>query len=105
MCHKSCDTLTPLLINAAYMDLTEKLPDECSAQTKASLSSCKFTSCKEATILCQSLRFVPTKFRRKEIFSEDELRTCATESCFLLTILNNAGNLSLRGLFPNQVST
>ena len=105
MCHKSCDTLTPLLINATYMDLTEKLPDECSAQTKASLSSCKFTSCKEATILCQSLRFAPTKFRRKEIFSADELRTYATESCFLLKILNNAGNLSLRGLFPNQVST
>ena len=93
----------PLLINAAYMDFTEKLQDECNVQTKISLSSCKFT-CKELTILCQSLRFAPTKFRRKEIFSGDELSTCATESCFLLTILNNAGNLSFRGLFPTQVS-
>jgi hypothetical protein len=35
ICQISCDIITPLLINAAaYMDLTEKLPDECNAQTK-----------------------------------------------------------------------
>jgi hypothetical protein len=39
------------------------------------------------------------------MFSKGELITIAIESCFLLTILNNAGNLSLRGLLPSQVST
>jgi hypothetical protein len=93
-----------LLINAAYMDFTVKLPDAFKPQTKTSLCSTKLTTCKEATILCQTLKFAPTKFRRKEIFSGTELSTCATQSCFLLTILNNEGNLSLSGLFPNQVS-
>ena len=96
ICHKSCDTLTPLLINAAYKDLTEKLPDECNVQIKTSLSSCKFTSCRDATILCQSLRFRPARLRRKEMFSGTDASIFATESCFLLTMLNNAGNLSLR---------
>jgi hypothetical protein len=64
ICHISCDTLTPLLINVAYMELTEKFPDECNAHRKTSLSSCKFTSCKEVTIMCQFLIFIPTKFRR-----------------------------------------
>jgi hypothetical protein len=105
ICHISCDTLTPLLINAAYMDLTVKLPNVFRPQTKTSLSFSKLISCKEATTLWQSLRFTPTKFQRKEIFSGDELSTCApTESCFLLTMSNNAGNLSLRGLFRNQLS-
>ena len=104
ICHKSCDTLTPLLINAAYMDLTVKFPDAFRLQTKTSLCSSRLISCKEATILCQAIKFAPTKFRRKEIFSGIVLRTCATDSCFLLTILNNEGNLSLRGLFPNQAS-
>ena len=97
ICHKSCDTLTPLLINAAYIDFIEYLSDECSPQTKASLSPYKFTSCNEARILCQSLRFVPTRLRWKEMFSGTEAITVATESCFLLTILNNEGNLSFNG--------
>jgi len=103
-CQISCDTLTPLLINAAYIDLTEKVPDELSVQRNLSLSPCKFISCREATILCQSLKFLSTKFRRKEIFKGTVARTVATESCFLLAILNNAGNLSFNGLLPNQVS-
>jgi hypothetical protein len=73
------------------MDLTENLPDECSAHTKESLSSCKLKSCKEVTIVCQFLRFAPTKFRLNEMFSEIELSTFCTESCFLLTMLNNTG--------------
>ena len=103
ICQISCEILIPLLIKAAYMDFNEKLPDEYNAQTKMSLSSCKFTSCREFTVLCQSLRFAPTKFRQKEIFGGDELSTYAIESYFLLTILNNAGNISFRGLFSNQV--
>ena len=104
VCQISCDTLTPLFINAAYIDLTENLPDECIAQTKVSLSPCKYTSCKDATILCQSLKFLPTRLRRKEIFRGTDASTLATESCFLLTMLNNEGNLSFSGWFPNQVS-
>jgi hypothetical protein len=38
ICHKSCDTLTPLFINAAYIDLTEKVPNASNFQTKLSLS-------------------------------------------------------------------
>jgi hypothetical protein len=72
ICHKSCDTLTPFLISAAYMDLTEKVPDECNPQTNTSFSPYKFIFCKEATIRCQSLRFLPTKLRRKEMFSGTE---------------------------------
>ena len=94
-----CDTIMPLLINATYTNFTKKLPDKCNAQTKTSISSCKFRSYKELTILCESLWFKPTKFQRKEIFSGNELSTGATEFYFLLTILNNAGNLSFRGLF------
>jgi hypothetical protein len=105
ICQISCDTLIPLLINTTYMDLTVKLPGAFRPQTNTSLSSSKLTSCKEAIILCQFLRFALTKFQRKEIFSEDELRTFATVSCFLLTILNNVGNLSFRGLFLHQLST
>jgi hypothetical protein len=37
-CQISCETLTPLLINATYMDLIEKLSDECNDHTKVSLS-------------------------------------------------------------------
>jgi hypothetical protein len=59
ICHKSYDTLTPLLISVTYIDLTENVPDECNAQTNTSLSPYKFTSCKDAIILCQSLRFLP----------------------------------------------
>jgi hypothetical protein len=86
------------------MDLTEKLPDECKAQTNVSLSPSKFTSCTEATILSQSLKFLPTKLRRKEMLSGTEASTLATESYFLLIILNNAGNLSFSGWLPNQAS-
>jgi hypothetical protein len=98
ICHISYDTLTPLLINAVYINLIEKLPDECKAQIKASLSPCKFTSCIEATILSQSLRFLPTKLRRKEMFNGTDASTLATESYFLLTILNNAGNFIFQWL-------
>jgi len=99
ICHKSWDNLTPLLINAAYIDFTEKMPDECKDQINLSLSPYKFKSCNEATILSQSHKFLPTRLR-----SGADASTDATESCFLLTILNNAGNLSFNGLFPNQVS-
>ena len=92
VCQISCDTQTPLFINAAYIDLTENLPDECIAQTK------------DAIILCQSLKFLPTRLRRKEIFRRTDASTLATESCFLLTMLNNEGNLSFSAWFPNQVS-
>jgi hypothetical protein len=37
------------------------------------------------------------------MFSGTEASTVATESCFLLTILNNEENLSFNGWFPNQV--
>ena len=87
------------------MDLIEKLPDECNVQTKISLSSCKFTSCKEATILCQSLRFVPTKFWQNQIFSGDELSICAKESYFLLTILNNVEIYLLLVCYPTKCLT
>jgi hypothetical protein len=99
----SCDTLTLLLINAAYMDLTVKHPDVFKLHTKTSLYSIKLILCKEATILYQFLRFALTKFRQNKIFSGDELSTCRTKS-FLLTILNSEGNLSLRGLSPNHSS-
>jgi hypothetical protein len=46
----------------------------------------------------------PLYFGERKYFSGDELSICATESCFLLTILNNDGNLSFSGLLPNQVS-
>ena len=104
ICHISCSTLTPFLINAAYIELTEKLPDKCKDQTKTSLSSCKFTSYREATILCQSCRFLPAKLRRKEMFKGTAARTLATEACFLLSILNNEENLVLSGWLSSQVS-
>ena len=104
ICQISCDTRTPLLINAAYMDLTVNEPEACKPQTKTSLCSSRFNSCIEATILSQARWFAPTKFLRKEIFSGFDSNTFATESCCLLTILNNAGNLSFNGLSPSQVS-
>jgi hypothetical protein len=92
--HKSCDTLTQLLTNAAYKDLIEKLPDECNVQIKTFLSSCKFTSCRDATILCQSLKFLPARLRRKEIFSGDKY--------FCHGILLSSHNVEQRGKFSFQ---
>jgi hypothetical protein len=103
VCQISCDTLTPLLINAAYIDLTVKTPEAFKPQINSSFSYSKLTCCKEATIRCQFVKFTPTGFLRKEIFSTGELITVAIESCFLLTILNNVRNLTLRGLLPSQI--
>ena len=66
MCHKSCDTLTPLLINAAYMDLTEKLPDECSAQTKTSLSPVSLHRVKKQQFYANPLGSYPLNFSEKK---------------------------------------
>jgi hypothetical protein len=104
VCQISYDTLTPLLINAAYIDLTVKIPEAFKPHTNTSLSYDKLTYCKEATIRFQFDKFASTRFLRKEMFSKGELITVAIESCFLLTILNSAGNLSLRGLLLSQVS-
>jgi hypothetical protein len=105
VCQISCDTLTPLLINAAYIDLIVKIPEAFKPHTNTSLSCDKLTCCKEVTIRFQFDKFAPTRFLQKEMFSKEKLITVAIESCFLLTILNNTGNLSLRGLLPSQVST
>ena len=105
VCQTSSDTLTPLLIKAAYIDLTEKTPEAIKPHIKTSLSSDRLTCCTEATIQFQFVKFCPTKFLLKEIFSTDELKTLATVSCFLLTILNKPGNLNLRALSPSQVSS
>jgi hypothetical protein len=105
VCQISCDTLTSLLINAAYIDLIVKAPETFKTHKNTSLSCSKLTCCKEATIRSQLVKFAPTKFLLKEIlFSKGELMTVAIVSRFLLTILNNPGNLSLRGLLPSQVS-
>lgn len=104
VCQTSCDTLTPLLINASYIDLTVKVPDALKPQTNTSRSWSKLTCCKEATIRCQFIKFLPTKFLRKEIFSKGELKTVAMESCFLLTMLNNAGRKLILKRFVAQPS-
>jgi hypothetical protein len=77
-----------LLINAAYIDLTVKIPEAFKPHTNTSLSYDKLTCCKEATIRFQFDKFAPTRFLRKEMFSKGELITVAIESCFFLTILN-----------------
>jgi hypothetical protein len=104
VCQISCDTLTPLLINAAYIDLNVKAPEAFKPHTNTYLSCSKLTCCNEATIRSQFVKFAPTKFLLKEIFSKGKLMTVAIVSCFLFTILNNPENLSLRGLLPSQVS-
>jgi len=53
VCQTSSDTLTSLLIKAAYIDLTEKTPEAIKPHIKTSLSSVKLTCCTEATIRFQ----------------------------------------------------
>jgi len=77
----SCDTVTPLLIIAAYMDLTVKVPDAFKLHTKTSFCSDQVMSYTDAKILCQVLKFAPTKILVKEILNGIDLSTCATESC------------------------
>jgi hypothetical protein len=57
VCQISSDTLTLLLINAAYIDLAVKGPEAFKPHANTSLSYVKLTCCKEATMWFQFIKF------------------------------------------------
>jgi hypothetical protein len=72
--------------NTLYIEWIVNFPSCCTTHLNLYFWPVSWTSLSIATIVCQAIRLLPTKYRLKETFNESVLSTYATVALFFLTI-------------------
>jgi hypothetical protein len=97
-------TVWPFIISA-YMDLTEKRPEDVNFQTKTSWSSDKWTVNKRWSNISQTSILSFDEVLLNSIFSGLPVKTSDTRTFLRRTMLYNEGYCSAKGLSPNHMSS